>query len=99
VEHGCGSYFGSEEKNPTVMGSRGLVPLGCLPLWGREGVTLAISTPAQKTKKGFLIEPKKYIPFIGIFCHLLPLYSVRTLVPGAAVTPFVFCEAVSDYTR
>ncbi len=25
-------------------GSRGLAPLGCLPLWGREGVTLVNST-------------------------------------------------------
>ncbi len=25
-------------------GSRGHAPLGCLPLWGREGVTLANST-------------------------------------------------------
>ena len=36
------------------MGSRGLVPLGCLPHWGREGVTLAISTQVKKTRKGFL---------------------------------------------
>ncbi len=55
VEHGCGSYFGMVEKNPTAQqGSRRPASLGCLPLWGREGVTLVISTPAQKTKKGFL---------------------------------------------
>ena len=35
------------------MRSRGLAPLGCLPLWGREGVTLAISTPAQKIRGDF----------------------------------------------
>jgi hypothetical protein len=35
------------------MGSRGLALLGCLPLWGKEGVTLAISTPAKKNSKGF----------------------------------------------
>jgi hypothetical protein len=29
-------------KNDRKWGSRGLTPLGCLPLWGREGVTLAI---------------------------------------------------------
>ena len=33
--------------------SRGLALLGCLPHWGREGVTLAISTPAQKTRGDF----------------------------------------------
>ncbi len=27
-----------------MRGSRGLAPLGCLPLWGREGVTLTNST-------------------------------------------------------
>jgi hypothetical protein len=26
-------------------GSRGLAPLGCLPLWGREGVTIVIPHP------------------------------------------------------
>ena len=38
------------------MGSRGLAPLDCLPHWGREGVTLAISTPAQKLE-GISTEP------------------------------------------
>ena len=42
------------EKNGTALGGQGASPLGCLPHWGREGVTLAISTPAQKTRKGFL---------------------------------------------
>ena len=30
-------------ENLTEWGSRGHAPLGCLPLWGREGVTLANS--------------------------------------------------------
>ena len=38
------------------MGSRGLAPLDCLPHRGREGVTLAISTPAQKLE-GISTEP------------------------------------------
>ena len=38
VEHGCGSYFGSvKEKSNRFWGSRGLAPLGCLPLWGERG--------------------------------------------------------------
>jgi hypothetical protein len=36
------------------MGVKGLVPLGSLPHWGREGVTLAICTSAQKNLRGFL---------------------------------------------
>ena len=36
-------------KEPDRMrGSRGLAPLGCLPLWGREGVTLANSTASKE---------------------------------------------------
>jgi hypothetical protein len=42
------------EKNPTAPGGQGgLPPLGCLPLWGREGVTLVISTPDKKNPEGF----------------------------------------------
>jgi hypothetical protein len=32
---------------------KGLAPSCCLPLWGREEVTLAISTSAQKTRGDF----------------------------------------------
>jgi hypothetical protein len=59
VEHGYGSYFGSLRKNP-LWGSRGLALLGCLPHWGREGVTFAISTSAQENSKGFL-QSRKFI--------------------------------------
>jgi hypothetical protein len=42
------------EKNPTAPGGQGgLPPLGCLPHWGREGVTLVISTPYKKTRRDF----------------------------------------------
>jgi hypothetical protein len=35
---GCGSYLGSVEKNRTALeGQGGLVPLGCIPLWGERG--------------------------------------------------------------
>ena len=52
----AGSYFNSvKEKSNRSWGSRGLAPLGCLPHWGREGVTLAISSPAQKTRGDFYI--------------------------------------------
>jgi hypothetical protein len=65
VEYGCRSYFGSvKEKSNRSWGSRGLAPLGCLPLWGREGVILAISMPAQKTRGDFY---RAVISFIGWF--------------------------------
>ena len=58
VEHGCGLYFGRlGEKSNRSRGSRGPALLGCLPHWGREGVTLAISTPALKKLEGFSTEP------------------------------------------
>ena len=47
-------YFGSvKEKSNRSWGSRRLAPLGCLLPLGREGVTLAISMPAQKTRGDF----------------------------------------------
>jgi len=32
----------ANEKKPKP-GVKGMLPLGCLPLWGREGVTLLLS--------------------------------------------------------
>ena len=60
VEHGCGSYFGSVEQksNRSIGANGGLPPLVCLPLWGREEVTLAIFMPTQKNKRGFLQSQK-----------------------------------------
>ena len=53
-----GSYFGSvKEKFNRSWESRGLAPLGCLPHWGREGVTFAISTPVLKKLEGISTEP------------------------------------------
>jgi hypothetical protein len=39
-------------KKRSKLGVKGLAPLGCLPLWGREGVTLAIALSALR--EGFL---------------------------------------------
>ena len=71
--------FGSvKEKSNRSWGSRGLAPLVCLPLWGREGATLAISTPAQKTRGDFY--KAKNIIFV---CHTVGfvrmegLYGIR----------------------
>jgi hypothetical protein len=41
--------------------------LGCLPRWGREEVTLAISTTAQKTRGEFYKAGK--ITIFKEFCH------------------------------
>jgi len=30
------------------MGVKGMLPLGCFPLWGREGVTLIISKEHER---------------------------------------------------
>jgi hypothetical protein len=42
-------------KNDRKRGSRGLAHVGCLPLWGRVGVTLAI--PPRALWEGFLQSP------------------------------------------
>jgi len=58
VEHGGGSYFGSlEKKSNPFMGVKGACLLGLPPPLGERGVTLAISTPAQKTR-GISTEPQ-----------------------------------------
>jgi hypothetical protein len=42
------------------MGVKGMLPLGCLPLWGRERVSLIVSGKLIKivTTKGFLKSKK-----------------------------------------
>ncbi len=42
-------------KKRLRFGVKGLAPLGCLPLWGREGVTLAIALSVLR--EGFLQSP------------------------------------------
>jgi hypothetical protein len=50
-----------ENNTPKKEGVKGIFPLGCLPLWGREGVTI-INTEEIKTISGYnrsSTEPKK----------------------------------------
>jgi len=37
-----GPSLGKNLKNISELGVKGMLPLGCLPLWGREGVTLTV---------------------------------------------------------
>jgi len=48
---GAWPYRGIHRKS-IEMGVKGVCSLGCLPLWGREGVTLA--NPLMAVWKGFL---------------------------------------------
>ena len=93
MEYGCGSYFGSAERSNRSWGSRGLAPSCCLPHWGREGVTLAISTPAQKTRGDFYracIFLKDLInitiPGVDTFC-MKKTKSPETKLPGVKTKP------------
>jgi hypothetical protein len=45
-------------ENFTEWGSRGHAPLGCLPLWGREGVTLA-NSPEVRYENDFTRAERK----------------------------------------
>jgi hypothetical protein len=42
-------------KNPDKSGGKGMLPLGCLPLWGREGITLLSAAENKRItgKRGF----------------------------------------------
>jgi hypothetical protein len=84
-----------KERSNRSWGSRGLAPLGCLPHWGREGVTLAISTPAQKTRRGFLQGPyflfSSFSPFIWSICSQsttmgVPLVAAVFIISDRVVT-------------
>jgi hypothetical protein len=41
-------------KSHETGGGQGLLPLGCLPLWGREGVTLPMTTADTSAMKKVL---------------------------------------------
>jgi len=64
-------------------GVKGMPPLDCLPLWGREGVTLIASTKCKKMRAatGFLQSPDNCAE-LGQFAEALIRYD------GAiAITP------------
>ena len=43
------SHLSAAREVPSSdMGVKGVLPLGCLPLWGREGVTLLASVSEQR---------------------------------------------------
>jgi hypothetical protein len=50
----CDNHHKVDEK-----GVEGMLPLGCLPLWGREGISLVavIRGLAERRKKRFSPEP------------------------------------------
>jgi hypothetical protein len=50
-----------ENNTPKKEGVKGMLPACCLPLWGREGVTLIVSSKFFKilTATGFLKSKKK----------------------------------------
>jgi hypothetical protein len=46
-------------KNSKMRGVKGMLPLGCLPLWGREGVPLIVAAENKQAmgKKRFRQSP------------------------------------------
>jgi hypothetical protein len=55
-------------KNPDKRGGKGMLPLGCLPLWGRERVTLLAAAENKRItgKRGFQ-QSKKNLIFLEFF--------------------------------
>jgi len=47
------------KKNPDKRGGKGMLSLGCLPYWGREGVTLLAAAENKRItgKRGFQQSP------------------------------------------
>jgi hypothetical protein len=45
-------------KNPDKRGSKGMLPVCCLPLWGREGVTLLAAAENKRITKKKRISTK-----------------------------------------
>jgi hypothetical protein len=83
VEHGCGSYFGSVKKNPTAHGGQGgPAPSCCLPTGG-ERVTLAISTPDQKTRKGFPMKIEIFSYDTRFFLNTPPFTMIAAAPEGS----------------
>jgi hypothetical protein len=41
-------------------GVKGMLPLDCLPLWGREGVTLIVLKQNENGEPGFILRPLLY---------------------------------------
>jgi hypothetical protein len=53
-------------------GVKGVLPVGCLPLWGREGVTLASVKHETDNHKRISREPQFYKKFRLLFRLALP---------------------------
>ena len=63
VEHGCGLYFGSVDKNPTAYGRQGGFPLlAASPFGGERGSLSQFIRQIQKLE-GISTEPRKDLFF------------------------------------
>ena len=71
-----GVYRPSPRGAGRKWGSRGFAPLGCLPLWGREGVTLA--NPMRRSKKTDWFFPKGFWIRLVFDNNLPVLFYVTT---------------------
>jgi hypothetical protein len=87
-------------------GVKGMLPLGCLPLWGREGVTLLYTEKGWQVtgKRGFLLSLIKRKVLEHLFC-LCPIWSHYGALPfhmvghHAMTSPGMITEASSPAPR
>ncbi len=80
VEHGCGSYFGSLEKNPTAHGGQGACPLGLPPPLGERGGHPRNFHASSKNSRGFL-QSRIFFP-AGHIKHFTRVTSLNATDPG-----------------
>jgi hypothetical protein len=68
-------------KPSKKVGVKGILPLGCFPLWGREGVTLrALDERKRMTEKQGFNRAEKTIKLImrSLFCRFILCNSLTT---------------------
>jgi hypothetical protein len=55
-------------KNLNKRGGKGMLPVGCLPLWGREGVTLLAAAENKRiTQKKRISTKPKFITTVNYY--------------------------------
>ena len=71
------------KKNPDKRGGKGMLSLGCLPHWGREGVTLLAAAENTRVTQKKRISTK---PFFYNFLIYPPIQSLFFSLPGVVLS-------------
>jgi hypothetical protein len=64
-------------ENPDKRGGKGMLPVCCLPLWGREGVTLPAAAENKQITKKKRISTKPFFPIYHTGMHEKNVFLVQ----------------------